>query len=184
MAAFVPSSGVAPLGPQILKGAEPSGDSTGDEQSPDISEVVSVQMPDEDFVQEGRWDLEGKQAFGRPCPNIEDELLAVAELHEEAGRCLCRTRRRHSRAAGDDSYLIGCELFAVGRVEIPCARLDRRDHGRPCMCGRGQVRWLTGVSSVPAVEIGRQDDRQQGAKHHEVFQIHLCQSSREARLRG
>ncbi len=68
----------------------PPGNATADEESAEIAEMISMQMADEDFVQPIVRDLQSGKPLGPALPDVEDELVAVAELDEEA----CRCRRR------------------------------------------------------------------------------------------
>ncbi|MEO2048287.1 MAG: hypothetical protein ABGX16_17180 [Pirellulales bacterium] len=84
-------------------------------------------MSDKDLVQKSSRNLGGKKPFPGPVSNIEDKLLAVTKFHEEAGCCLCGTRCRHPGSTGDDPYLIGIEVFAVGSVEVSSPRFGWRN---------------------------------------------------------
>ncbi len=100
-----------------------------DEQRAEITEVIAVKMPDEDLVEEVVRNLERGDPFGGTRADVEDELFAVAELHEEAGRRLGHARIRHAGSARDDAHLIGRQGLTVWGVEVPLPRFGWRDHG-------------------------------------------------------
>ena len=68
--------------------------------------MVRVQVSDENLVEKVIRDLEGRNPFGGPGADVEEELVAVAKLDEKAGRCLGRAGRGHPGAAGDNPHLI------------------------------------------------------------------------------
>jgi hypothetical protein len=91
--------------------------------------VIAMKMPDEDLVEEVVGNLERRDPLGGTRADVEDELLAVAELHKEAGRRLGHARIRHAGTTGDDAHFIGRQGLAVGRIEISRSRLGRRYQG-------------------------------------------------------
>jgi hypothetical protein len=51
--------------------------------------------------------------------DVEEELVAVAQLDQPAGRGLLRSRARHPRPQGHDAHLVGSEIFARRVVDVP-----------------------------------------------------------------
>jgi hypothetical protein len=50
--------------------------------------------------------------------DIEQKLVAVADLDQEAGRGLTATRSRHAGAAGNDPYLVFSEFLGSRVIHI------------------------------------------------------------------
>ena len=50
--------------------------------------------------------------------DIENELIAVAEFHKEAGHRLGHARKGHAGTARDDSHFFRRQGLAVGGIEI------------------------------------------------------------------
>ena len=105
----------------------PPADAAADEESTQITEMISVQMADEDLVQPVPGDVQGGKSLRSAGPDVEDELVAVAQLDQEAGGGLRHARIRHARTAGDDPHLLRTEILTVRQIHIPLPGLDRRD---------------------------------------------------------
>jgi hypothetical protein len=83
-------------------------------------------VTEEDFVQEVVWDLLSRQSLVATRSQVEEELVAVPQLHKEACGRLFRSRAGHACAQGDDPHLIRPDLLGARVVDIPlCDRLDR-----------------------------------------------------------
>jgi hypothetical protein len=85
-----------------------------------------MQMPQEDLVEKIVWDLECGDSFCRSRSKVEEELVTVAQLHEEAGGRLARASSGHSCPACDDAHLVWEKIFAIRKVDVARPRL----HGR------------------------------------------------------
>ncbi len=114
-------------------------DRSADEHLTDSAEVVAVEVADEDLVQVGRGNLERPQPLDRALTHVEDELVPVAELDEEAGRRLRGPRRWHPGATSDNAHLVGSQVLAVRNVVVAISRLGRRHllRIRQAVTGRG-----------------------------------------------
>ena len=79
----------------------------GIEQGKDPADMVKMQMGDEELVQVHRVDAETKQIPDRPAPNVENERITVAKLHQQAGCALCDAQRCWTIRRGHrDAHLI------------------------------------------------------------------------------
>jgi hypothetical protein len=58
--------------------------------------------------------------------DIEDQLLAVTKLHQEACRRLAVTGSRHAGAAGRDANLVFFKCLRAGVVHVAIRRYPRR----------------------------------------------------------
>ena len=90
--------------------------------------MVTMQMPDEHFVQKRGRDLQSKKPLYAAIPDIKDKFVAVAQLHEKTRGSLRGPWCRHSGAQSDDPNLIGFQILAVGRIEVPLPRFGGGDH--------------------------------------------------------
>jgi len=107
--------------------------------------MVAVQVADEDLVEVVVGDLQRGDPLGRAAARVEQELVAVAQLDEEARGRLFHARRRHAGAAGDDAHLVGGEVLGIREIDIP----------RPGLRGR-QLRRLLGLRGGNPIHPGCQ----------------------------
>ena len=94
-------------------------DHSADPQGIEITDVIGVQMSDEQLVQIVVGNLHRGDALGRSQTDIEDELVAVAQLDDPAGRGLFRPGIGHTGTAGDDPHLVGRQILGARIVDIP-----------------------------------------------------------------
>ena len=80
--------------------------------------MIGVKVSDEQLVQVVVVDLLRCNAFRRAQADVEDELVAVAELDQPAGRRLLRPGVRHACSASYDSHLVGSKRFGTGIVHV------------------------------------------------------------------
>ena len=91
-------------------------------ESRQVAVVVNVKVADKDLVEVIVGDFLGGDPLMRPAADIEEELVAVAELDQETGRCLLRPGTRHARAQRRDAHLVGLEVLRAGEVHIPVSQ--------------------------------------------------------------
>jgi hypothetical protein len=102
-------------------------------------------MCDEDLVQIVERNTERVDPLQRSVAHIEDELIAVSQLDQEAGGSLLEPRHRHTGAKGDDAHLVGLQLFRAGVVDV-MRRVRLRGRPRPDLpAGRGLLRTRDGT---------------------------------------
>ena len=88
-----------------------------DPESCEISVMVHVQMADEFLVEEVIVDVvAGYPAHGLGA-DVKDELVAVSQFHQPAGRGLFGTHRGLACAAGCDTHLLSAERFGSRKIE-------------------------------------------------------------------
>ena len=97
----------------------PVGDHATHPQRVEITEVVGVEMADEDLVEVVVGDLEGRDPLGRAGADVEQELVAVAQLHEPAGCGLLGASVGHTGATGGDAHLVRSQRLGPGVVDLP-----------------------------------------------------------------
>ncbi len=83
-------------------------------------------VAEEDLVQVLVGDHQRRDVARRSRPQVEKELLAVAELEQEAGRRLAAPLVRHARAAGDHPDLVLGQHLGTGVVNVAVRRNDIR----------------------------------------------------------
>jgi hypothetical protein len=96
--------------------------------------VVDVQMADEDLVDQVVGDLLRGDALVTAGADVEEELVAVPELDQPAGRRLLGPRARHAGSEGNDSHLVGRELLGPRVVDV--SLLHRFRNGRHGLGGQ------------------------------------------------
>ncbi len=77
-----------------------------------------MEVADEHLRQEIRRDHHGRKIRHGPCTEVEQELVAVAQLDEEATRGLATACRRKPRAASGHANLICAEWLSARVVDI------------------------------------------------------------------
>jgi len=88
--------------------------------------VVDVEMANEDLVQVVVRDLLGREPLVAATAEIEEELVAVAQLGQPAGRRLLGPCARHASAQGHDPHLIGGNGLGTREVGIAVGNGRRR----------------------------------------------------------
>jgi hypothetical protein len=83
-----------------------AGQGATDEQRIEVTEVVGVKVTQKDLVEVVVRDLKRRDALGRSGPDVEDELVAVAQLEQPTRRGLLRTRGGHAGAACDQPHFV------------------------------------------------------------------------------
>ena len=89
---------------------------TADPQVGHVANVIAVKVADKELVQVVVGNIETANVNRRFGANVEKELVAVAQLHQETGGCLRAARQRQARAAGHDAHLIGAEFLGPRKV--------------------------------------------------------------------
>jgi hypothetical protein len=77
-----------------------------------------MRVRDEDLVQVVQWNAESMDPLERSVAHIEDELVSVPQLDQEAGGSLLEPRHRHTGAECDDAHLVVLQLFRAGVVDV------------------------------------------------------------------
>ena len=80
--------------------------------------MVGVQVREEDLVQVVVGDHERREVGGRSRADVEEELVAVAQLHQEARGGLTVPGRRHAGSAGDDPNLVRLQFLRARVVRV------------------------------------------------------------------
>ncbi len=80
--------------------------------------MVNVQVPEEHLVQEVVRDLLGREPLVAAASEVEEELVAVAQLDEPAGRRLLGPSTWHAGTQGNDPHLVRLEILAAGVVHV------------------------------------------------------------------
>ncbi len=109
--------------------------------------MIGVQVTDEQLVEVVVGDLHGGDALGGAETDVEDELVAVAQLDDPAGRRLLRSGIGHAGTAGDDPHLVRRQVFGAGIVDIPVSQCRCRRDLRCCVLCQ-DLRWGEQVGSI------------------------------------
>ena len=98
--------------------------------------MIGVQVAEDDLGQILSGDHQRVDVAHRAGADVEDDLLAIAELKQEASRGLGPTRVGHTGAAGDDAHLVRGQHLGAGIVDIPigCHRIWPGYHATRCLC--------------------------------------------------
>jgi len=97
--------------------------------------VVDVQVADEDLVYEVIGDLLCRKTLVAATSEIEQELVPVSQLDQEARRGLLGSDAGHARAQGHDPHLVGGQFLGARVVDIAIV-----DHtGGRGLCNRRAV---------------------------------------------
>jgi len=90
--------------------------------------MVAVKIADKDLVEIVERDRQGGQALERTAADVENELVAIAKFHEEAGSGLFGARTWHAGSAGRHPHLVRREGLGAGKIDITVGkRFDRRE---------------------------------------------------------
>ncbi len=82
-------------------------------------------MAEKDLVEVVIGNLKCRDSLRGSRPYVEEKLVTVAKLDEEAGRRLARTCRGHAGSTRDDPHLIRAQVLAIREIGIPRPRLYR-----------------------------------------------------------
>ncbi len=124
----------------------------------EVTRVVHVKMREEDLVEEVQRYPERVDPLQRAGPHVEDELVTVAQLDQEAGCRLLEPRHRHAGATGDNAHLVGIQCLGAREVHV-VARA--RTGSRPLAAGSRGLR-----TRVLETDIDVQCDGTRNADHH------------------
>jgi len=80
--------------------------------------MVHVQVREEDFVEVVQRNAEGVEPLQRAGAHVEDKLITIAQLDQEAGGSLFEPRHRHAGAEGDNPHLVGLKLLCSRIIDI------------------------------------------------------------------
>ena len=109
-------------------------------QTGEIAPVVRVQVGEKDHVQVIKGDHQRRHVGVGAGADVENELVAVAELDQPAGRRLTATRRRHTGTEGDEADLVRPENLGARVVDVTvrCGLVRLRDRAACGLCRAGQ----------------------------------------------
>ena len=121
--------------------------------------MIRVQMGDEHLVEVVVRDHVGGNVGHGPSPDVEQELVSIAEFDQPTRRRLATSCRRQPRATGGDPYLVLREFLGSRIVDIPIGCRPRRglyfSTGRECITNR---HWnLMGFEKQPDGNTATQD---------------------------
>ena len=136
IAALMPSSGVAPLGPPDAQRLGTIHLLPARPHDRQVAHVVGVQVADKDLVEVIHRDLHGRDPAHGLRTDIEQELVTVAKLDQPAGRGLLGSYRRLAGATRNDANFVRAKRLRARVVNIHARqRLDGRKRlsngGRP-----------------------------------------------------
>ena len=81
--------------------------------------MVYVEVTDEDLVQEVVGDLLRCNPLVTATANVEEKLVAVAQLDQPASGRLLGPSAGHARAQGHDPHLVAGQRLCAGIVDVP-----------------------------------------------------------------
>ena len=150
---------------------------TAGPQTGEITPVVRVQVGEKDFVQIVKGDHQRRHVGVGAGADVEDELVAVAELDQPAGRRLAAARCRHARSQSNQPDLVRPENLGARVVDVAvrCGLVRLRDRAA---CGLGRA-CQPAVSSRQTVVQAPLIDADHSQRHDQSdsAQSSLCVSS-------